>query len=96
MRNLATPVEQILNLSNSPNPPTPHTIEDGESIERYEKRILRKHQEMKDQAKQSNCENQVGKIFMILICVTYENRKLFNIKFSDHSYNLDISEYGQK
>merc|ERR1712089_28665 len=50
--NLTTPVEQILNLSNSPNHPTPHTVEDGESIERYEKRILRKHQEMKDQAKQ--------------------------------------------
>ena len=42
--NLATPVEQILNLSNSPNHPTPHTVEDGESIERYEERILQKHQ----------------------------------------------------
>ena len=94
MRNLATPVEQILNLSNSPNPSTPHTIEDGESIERYEKRILRKHQEMKDQAKQSNCENQVEIFlwFWFALC----HRKLFNIEFSNHSHNLDISDYGQK
>merc|ERR1712089_45207 len=50
--NLATPVEQILNLSHSSNHPTPHTVEDEESLERYEKRILQKHQEMKDLAKQ--------------------------------------------
>ena len=43
--NLATPVDQILNISNSSNHPTPHPVE--ESIEKFEKRILQKHQEMK-------------------------------------------------
>ena len=48
--NLATSVDQILNLSNSSNYPPPCPTE--ESIERFEERILQKHQEMKDQTKQ--------------------------------------------
>merc|ERR1711895_95004 len=48
--NLATSVDQILNLPNSSNysPPSPNE----ESIEGFEERILQKHQEMKEQAKQ--------------------------------------------
>ena len=48
--NLATPVDQILNLPNSSNYPPSCPNED--SIKGFEERILQKHQEMKEQAKQ--------------------------------------------
>ena len=48
--NLATPVDQILNLPNSSNYSPPCPTE--ESIEGFEERILQKHLEMKEQAKQ--------------------------------------------
>ena len=48
--NLATPVEQILNISPSSDNTTPTTALGEETLESYKKRILNSHQGMKGQA----------------------------------------------